>query len=306
MRKLALLMILVATPVSAKVVNVEFKFTPFVGDPAKADMVTTVEGQARVLLNGVPVVEQEVGSQQVPVLFDEREVAPAVWVPVDSIGPVLRKGRNTIRFEFEPKDAKAAYRAQLRWASVNDETTTTGDAAAGTATNQSGEGVDSRQATGKVAFDHDFVADFAVDRPWHHYPAVTALSDDDRKILTVMLESRLQAFKPDFAALYALLKSNPHVDVAAIRSARCVDKAYAAGVRMNVAPADQVEFVTTGGPAVVVRARSRELYRPEKPSSFEKIKGDEAQMCAGMALISAFPPRLVAVHAPSGAWELVP
>jgi hypothetical protein len=120
---LAVLMYVYTSLTSAAVINVEFKFTPFTGNAKQDEQVTTVAGKARVYLNNIFLAEQEVRQEKLPVLFEAREVAPSVWVPVASVGPALRRGRNTIRFDFEPGDAKASYRAQLRWAVVNDEAT---------------------------------------------------------------------------------------------------------------------------------------------------------------------------------------
>ena len=179
-----------STAAAAEVVNVEFKFTPFVGDPAKEDKVTTVAGTARVFLNGVPYAEQEVGAGEVPVMFDEREIAASVWVPTASCGPALRQGKNTIRIEFEPADAKAAYRAQLRWAYVMSESTEEGDDGRYAATNQAGEGVEEKEAKGNVIFEREFQADFAADLPWHHYPAVTPSTMRTSKALGALVAER--------------------------------------------------------------------------------------------------------------------
>lgn len=306
MRRLVLLLVLFSSTVaSAKVLNVEFEFTPFTGDPAKADRVQSVPGKARVFLNNIPVAEDDVEKREMLVLFDNHEVSPAVWVPVATLGPVVRRGKNVVRVEFEPTNAKLPYRAELRWATVNDQTTTTGDAGHGTATNQSGEGVESRQIKGKVVLEHEFVADFAADQPWHHYPAITALSDADKQSLAEMAARRTELFKPDFAALYTLLRQQPMLDIAAMRKAGCLEKAYAAGVRIAAAPAAKIQFATTGGSAVVLETAGGKLYAPTDPSRFQKIKGDDAQMCASVALFTAYPSRLVVVHSPSGAWEVV-
>jgi len=305
MRQLScILLLLLAAPSAAKVINVEFKFTPFVGDPAKVDHVTTVPGQARVVLNGLPIASQPVGKEEVPVMFEAREVAPAVWVPVESLGSMVRKGKNTIRFEFTPTDAQASYRAQLRWASVNDDATQQGGAGHGKATNQSDEGVDNKQGKGKVVFEREFVADFAADRPWHHYPSVDKLSDADQEQLSALVNARAAIFKPDFADLYALLKKNDKIDSAAVQKAKCLDRAYAAGIRIVPAPTDQVEVLITGGPAVVIAAKGGNLFVPENPSAFGKITDQGAQMCLSAALMAAYPPRLVAVKAPPGIWEV--
>lgn len=79
------LLLLWSSPASAGVLNVEFKFTPYTGDQ-KQDHVETVPGKAQVFINNVLMADQEVGKEMVPVLFDDREIAPAVWVPVESLG----------------------------------------------------------------------------------------------------------------------------------------------------------------------------------------------------------------------------
>lgn len=305
MRRFAvLLLVLWSSTAGAKVVNVEFKFTPFVGDPAKADHVETVEGHAAVFINSLPVAEQPVGKQEVPVLFEAREIAASVWVPVESLGPVLRKGKNIFRIEFQPTDPKAAYRAQLRWASVTDleaEETTGGKVQA---TNQSDEGVEDKSATGKLVLEREFVADFAEDLPWHHYPPVTQLTDADKEQLKTLVQKRAETFKPDFADVYAALKGSKTVNIARVKDAKCLDKAYAAGMRIAAAPADQIEFTTTGGAGVVLRSKSGQLFAPSDPTVFEKLQDDEMQMCVAVALFGVYPAQMAVVHAPSGAWEV--
>lgn len=290
---------------TAKVINVEFKFTPFVGDPVKNKTVETVPGTAVVYVNNVPIAEREVQQQEVPVLFEEREITAAVWVPVQSLGPVLRKGKNTIRIEFEPSDPKAPYRAQLRWASVTDQVAKTETSPGrATETNQASEGVDDRKAAGRVVFEREFVADFAKDLPWHHYPAVTSLSDDDRKALATIVKDRADAFKPDFTAAYRMLQGIPDIDVPGIKKMKCLPKGYAAGVRVGFLPVDQLDLVTTGNPEVVVRGKKGELFFPRDPSAFDRIKDDEVQRSVTMIFSLLYPPRLVVVRSASGKWEV--
>lgn len=307
MRKfLAVLLLCWPSFAMAGVINVEFEFTPFVGDPAKTDKVETVPGKAVVYMNNFPIAEKEVEKKEVPVLFEEREVAPAVWLPVQSLGPVVRKGKNRIRIEFEPSDPKAAYRAQLRWASVTDRTVKTEDATGRLReTNQSGEGVEDRKATGRVVIEREFVADFAKDLPWHHYPAVKALSDDDRKALTRIVKERTDLFKPDFADAYRLLEGNRNIDLAGIRKSQCLNQGYAAGVRVAAQPLDQLDFVLTGNPEVVVQSKTGAIFFPAEMSAFERIKEDEIQMCVIMVFSALYPPRLAAVRSVSGKWEVV-
>lgn len=305
MYKIPLLLILFWSSVaSAGVVNVEFKFTPYVGDPAKSDLVETVPGKARVFINNVLLAEQEVSKDNVPVLFDEREISPSVWVPANSLGAALRKGKNTIRIEFAPSDAKKPYNAQLRWLSVMDQSTEKSEGGRYEATNQSGEGREDKKTTGKVVLQREFVADFAADLPWHHYPPVASLSDEDKRSLALFVKKRADAFKPGFADIYALLGKDRHVNLDDLKKAKCLDKAYAAGIRVAAPDRNKLDFTMTGNPEVVVSLKDGAPLYPFDEKSFARIKGDEAQMCAAMALSMAFPPRLVVVRSPSGDWEV--
>jgi hypothetical protein len=305
MRALVILAFVLAPGlVTAKVLNVEFKFAPYVGD-AKEDKVTTVAGTAYVFLNNVPIGEQEVRKQEVPVMFDEREIASAVWVPVESLGPAVRRGKNTFRIEFEPTDRKVAYKAQLRWASVTDQVQEESAPGRYKGTNQADQGVEEKKATGKVSMERDFTGDFATDQPWHHLPAVDSLSDDDKQALAKLVEERVAWFAPDFASFYQALEQNPRLpdgQVGEIRKRKCLDAAHKAGVRITSAGAQNLDFLTTGGPEVVVRGRKGALYPPD-PKGFERIRGDEMQMCAGMALSLVYPNKLVAVRQ-DGAWKV--
>ncbi|GAM11781.1 hypothetical protein OR1_04099 [Geobacter sp. OR-1] len=305
MYKMALFLILLwVSPASAKVINVEFKFTPYVGDPVSSDKVETVPGNARVYINNVLLAEQEVRKDNVPVLFEERDIAPSVWVPASSLGAALRRGKNSIRIEFVPDDAKRPYNAQLSWASVTDQTIEKSEAGRYQATNQSGTGREDKRTTGKVVLQREFTAEFATDLPWHHYPPVTSLNDEDRKALAIMVQKLAEAFKPDFAYLYELLGRNPNMNPAEVKKAKCLDQAYAAGIRVAAPPLAQLDFVTTGNPEVVVSRKDAVPLFPFEESSFARIKGDDAQMCAVMAISVAFPPRLVVVRSPAGTWEV--
>jgi hypothetical protein len=305
MKNLAFVLWLLSSAlVDAAVLNVEFKFTPYTGD-TKNDQVDSVAGTARVVLNGVAVAEQPVSAQSLPVLFDAREIGPAVWVPVASLGPAVRKGKNSIRIEFEPADAALSYKAQLRWATVTDQTSRTESGEGQVSeTNQTGEGGEEKQGKGKIAFEREFTADFAQDLPWHHYPVITAVEDKDRQALADLVKARAEIYKPKFEAVYTLLAAKPGVEVPRVRKAKCLDAAYKAGVRVPAPPADQLEFGVSGNPEVVVRRKGGDLFTFD-PSQFQRIKGDDTQMCAGMVLEMVFPRQMVVVRNPAGAWEVV-
>lgn len=292
-----------ATLAGAKTVNVEFKFTPYTGDTV-ADHVETVPGTATVYLNGIVAAAQPIGKEEVPVLFDAREVGPAIWVPTASLAQLLRKGRNTIRIEFVP-EAATPYTAELRWAEVTDQVFEEERPGGGSATNQANEGVERKKATGKLVMEREFQADFAPEQPWHAYPPVTSLSEEDRQKILALVAERASWFAPDFAGIYGALARNEDIPVAKLREARCLDKVYAAGVRIGPPKAGTFDVVTTGGPAVVVQSKGEMLYDVDR-AALEKVKDEDVQMCAGIALAAVYQPRLVVVRAPDGTWQPVP
>ena len=304
MRTLLLLVACLLSPglVAAKVLNVEFKFTPYTGD-TKEDHVDSVPGKVTVTLNGVPIAEQTVEKQELPVLFDDREIAPSAWVTTEGLGSMLRKGTNTIRFEFAPA-VPGEYKAQLSWAEVTDQKRERNDAGSHKSTNQAGEGLENKTLSGPLVIERKFEAPFAVDQPWHHLPPVTSVSDEDRAALTAKVEERVDWFKPDFSAIYKSLAATPNVKLDEIRKRKCVEAAHKAGVKIAAVPSSQMEVVITGGPEVVIKAKQGPLYQPTG-NGLEKIKGDQMQTCAGMALMAVYPPRLVAVRTPNGNWEVV-
>lgn len=308
MRKISLLLLfLFCSPLAmGKVINVEFQFTPYTGDATNSDQVETVSGKALVFINNVLLAEQEVTQKTVPVLFEEREIAASVWVPVAGLGPRLRNGKNKIRIEFEPANTKAPYNAQFRWASVTDQKTEVENQDGRyRSTNQSDEGAETKQSTGKVVFEREFTADFATDRPWHHYAAVTTLTDEDKQRIATLIKDRANAFKPNFAAFYKLLKENEALPVEQIQKAKCVDKGYAAGIRISAPSADQLEVITTGNSEVVVQRKGGPLFDLGDRKFFERIKSENMQMCLGTAVYVAYPPRLAVVRMPSGEWQVV-
>lgn len=302
----ALVAVVVPSLAAAKVVNVELKFTPYTGDAAKADTVETVPGTAAIFLNGVLYGEQPVRQQMVPVKGEDGGMAPTVWLPVESLGPAVRKGKNTIRIEFTPSDLQTEYRGRLGWATVTDTDTRGAKDGEQTATNTTGVGKTEKGGQGKLVFEHEVTADFVPDAAWHHYPPVTKLGDEDKRKIAAIVLARVAAFQPDFADLYRVLESDQRLDVPKVKAAKCLDAAYAAGLRLDAPKAGELDFVTTGKPEVVVRRQGGgKLFLPADPSVFGKIEGDEVQVCAGIALSLAFPPKLAVVKDPDGTWKPV-
>jgi hypothetical protein len=224
---------------------------------------------------------------------------------MSSVGPVVRKGKNKLRIEFAPNDPAKTYRAQLRWASVMDETVEEAEPGSARATNQANEGVDDRKdVKGKAVFEREFTADFALDLPWHHYPPVASLSEEEKQKIAALLQARAEWFKPDFAALYKAIEENESLKVDDVRRAKCLETAYQAGVRVNAPQVGELEFITTGGPEVVVRRTTGTLFGLDE-KTLAPLKDEETQTCVGMVLSVIYPGRLVAVRKPDGAWAIV-
>lgn len=305
-RFLFLLALLACAPLAqAAVINYEFKFTPYTGD-LKDDHVQSVAGTARLFLNNVPLAEQPVGAESLPVIFDDREISPSVWLPVASLGARLHHGHNTVRIEFEPADAALAYHAQLSWAAVNDQSSET-SAGPGqvSATNQSGEGKEDQPAKGKIVLEREFDAPFAADQPWHHYPAPGALGDADKAALLALLKARAEAFKPKFEEVYTILSGMEGIKVGEMRKTRCLDKAYAAGMRVAAPAPGQVEFLPSGGPEVVLKGKGGSLYGIDLDLLRKKIKNEATQFCVGAVLGGVYGDSAAAVRDPVGSWKIV-
>lgn len=313
MRKLLLLWVgvlalLCGAAVQAKVLGVEFNFAAFTGDLAK-DKVELVPGKVVVFVNNVPVAQQDISKQSVPVIFDNREVGGAVWITAKSMGPSLRRGKNKLRVEFQPAGA-APYAMQLRWAFVTDQVkrTETGPGQ-GSATNQADEGADNRKGlTGKLVVEREFSADFPDDLPWHRYPPVTALTDADKQALAALVAARAQTFKPDFAAVYQMLDKasvpGMQLNVAGIKKSKVLDQGYAAGVRITAPAVDKIEFTLTGNPEVVLRGnKGADLY-PMDVAAIKRVKGEEARFGVGMVLSVLYPQQMVVVRDPAGQWQV--
>ncbi len=288
----------------AAVINMRFEFTPYLGDK-KQDQVETVPGMTRIFINNIFFTGKEIKKENVPVLFDTREMGTPVLFGADSLGPSLRKGKNKIRIEFEPTDPQLAYRAQLQWTSVSDQIREEKKGNKTLVTNQTDEGTDDKPSKGKVVLEREFSADFAIDLPWHHYPPITVLSDEDKNALAALVKARIEAFKPNFSALYPLLKSKQGVDMAEVQKSKCLEKLYTAGVRIAMPTADQLDIVINGTPEVSIRGKNDyHLYHPTDLKAFKRMDKKDAWDCSRV-LHLFYPPNAAAVRSPAGAWEMV-
>jgi hypothetical protein len=148
------------------------------------------------------------------------------------------------------------------------------------------------------------MADFALDLPWHHYPAVKDLSESDKQNIAALLKTRADWFQPDFSALYKAIEENDSLKVDDVRSTHCLEAAYKAGVRVDAPAVADLNFATTGGPEVIVTRKTGTLFGLDE-KTFAAVKDEGTQMCAGMVLASVYPGRMGFVRKPDGAWETV-
>src|SRR5262249_8451652 len=154
-----------------------------------------------------------------------------------------------------------SYQSRLQWNEVTDKVTQ-GQSRDGspTSTNRGGQGMETKKSQGKVVLEREFSGDFATEQPWHKYPPVGALNDEDKQKLAALVTDRADGFKPKFDAIYKIVEAKPELQVGEIRKIGCLEKAYAAGVRVPVPAAADLEFATTGSAVVIVARKSGWLY----------------------------------------------
>lgn len=300
----ALALAAAAPPAIAEVVSIEFRFTPFVGDPATMDQVHTVPGMVRMLVNRVPYAEQDIPATAASVRTGDREVEPSVVFPAHLCGPALRKGTNTFQIEFYPEDGEQIYRAQLRSVVVTGPATHHAKGKEGAAPEGSAALID-KDAKGWLTLERDFIADFAADLPWHHNPPIKSLNLKDLESLRALVRERLAAFEPDFARVYAMMEGKEGIDVAKVKEMKCLDAAYAAGVRMAAPDDHNIDFLLSGNPEVMIRAKDGLLYRPADPATINTITDPAMRSCLETAIAAAFPARFAVVRNAAGGWEIV-
>lgn len=294
---LPVLLAAVPTDALAGTVGFELSFAPFTGDLA-ADAVAAVPGTVSVWLDGIFVAEQPVAAEELMVLFDAREVSPALWLPTSSHTELLHPGENHYRLVFTPDDPATPYTAQLRWASVSDVTREERRDGALRGTNLATQGLENREATGSVTFEGTFLADWATAQPWHAWPAVDTVTPADRTWIAMLLAQRTSWFLPPFEILHGQLKRTRGIDAAHIRKARCLEAAWKAGLRITAAPAESLEIETTGTAVVVLRG---EPYRANR-EVLGDIHDPEKAFCAAVALGAIYAPPVRLVRRADGFW----
>ena len=90
-----------------------------------------------------------------------------------------------------------------------------------------------------------------------------------------------------------------------MKKAKCLENAYKVGIRIKAPTLEQLEAVVSNSPELLLQGKGGSPLHPFNRVAFEKIKGDENQMCAAMALFTLYPPRLIVVRTPAGKWEVV-
>ena len=296
--------------VTARPLNVEFKFTPYLPPAKNAEKVTTVEGVAALELNGVPLAEETLEAKSALVMAQKEEgieVVPAFWINALQLQPLLRRGDNLLRLTFTPKNGAKPYRSQFVWTVIEDQTTTS-TTATGTqlTTNHGAEGREDRAVSGPVTVQKAFQAPFARVEPWHAAPAVTALTPADRAAILELLRQRAALFSPNFEAAYRFLAS---LDMPQVRRLACLEAGYATGMRV-AAPADaDLKLITTGSPVVVARGVGDFLmsfpHQPGMAKRYGALPNDQG-FCLAITFNMLFPKRMLLVKGMDGQWQILP
>jgi hypothetical protein len=284
--RLVIIAVIAAATGSAEIVNAEFGFDMYTGDRSKQSKLKAVPGRMRVFFNDISFRNQKSFDRELAVMSGNIMSGNGIFV--SRAGPIIRKGKNSIRVEFEATDSNVEYNATLAWTFSNYD--------------QSGvsktDGTDTKTGKGKITITKEFTAPFAEDLPWHHYPSVQTLTETDKQSIAAVLQTLADAFKPNFAPIYARIGS----EAAEIRGMGCIENAYAQGVRMRAASLDQLTFDLTGTPEVTVRGKGVRLFVPNDAKFWDKVNND---ICLMTMFDSAFASVLHVVKSPAGVWQIV-
>ncbi len=207
---------------------------------------------------------------------------------VSRSGPIIRKGKNSIRVEFEATDSTVEFKATLAWMFSNYDQSRVSKT----------EGADTKAGKGKITITREFTAPFVEDLPWHHYPPVQSLTETDKLSIAALLQTLANAFKPNFARVYARIGP----EAAEIRSMGCIENAYARGIRMRAASLDQLAFEVAGTPEVAVRGKGVRLFVPNDARFGDKVNND---VCLMTLFDTAFASILHVAKSPTGVWQIV-
>lgn len=315
---LAPVLITTPAPVTARPLNLEFKFTPYLPPAKDADKVTTVEGVVELELNGVPMLNQPLESKSA-LLMDSNEegieVFPAVWINALELQPQLRRGDNLLRLTFTPKNGAVPYRSQFIWTMIEDQTSTSTTARGSeVTTNHGAKGREDREARGPVTVQKAFQAPFAKVEPWHAAPAVTTLTPADRAAILELIRQRAALFSPDFEAAYRFLGSFPKdqgitLDMPEVRRLGCLEAGYATGMRVAAPAEADLRLVTTNSPVVVARGTGEFLMSfPDQPGMAERYEAlpNDKGFCLVISFNMLFPKQLLLVKGVDGQWQILP
>ncbi|MFN5221629.1 MAG: hypothetical protein ACK5FE_12105 [Cyanobacteriota bacterium] len=296
-----------SSPALAEVLNLEFGFTAFRGDPATADRVPTVAGKAELEINGLPLLEKELEADQAMVLFAERRLSPGLWLPMESFRRLLRRQGNSLVLRFTPRQVGAPYSAQLSWNSVEDSVSqrrqVEGNRVRLEATNETDRGSERRDSRGPVEFRRSFDAPFADEQPWQSQPPIQTIQPADRSAILALVRARRDLYAADMTAAYRLLEGFPGLDAAVLRQQGCLEQAWRQGVRVKPLQGESLQLLPTGGPVVVVRPGRGELFPLQVPPGMVDRLSLEQTLCVSGALVGLLPPWMGFVQDGQGGWR---
>ncbi|MBI2265000.1 MAG: hypothetical protein HYU64_07490 [Armatimonadetes bacterium] len=293
-----------------KTLNLEFNFGAYVRDSNDKSQVLCVPGEIILRVNDAFVYKTETTGEPLTSTF-ENEVSLPLAGNVLSLGPVVRKGPNKLVFEFIPRDSSMEYEIELRFSRVMDqaklERTSGGTFQGG---NLSALEAIHNNEKGRVAIEKTVDADFAQDRPWHHYPPVSSLTEGDRKALLSALKGKADLFSiGNFPKLIQELKAGtqfqatPEVQKLLRKGLEKYLKRHKA---LNLLSLEKMEFLLTGRQEVLILRKGEEGFLVNlDPDDAAKagLTMDEGSVLAGA--VAQFFWKTAYARNPQGLWERV-
>jgi hypothetical protein len=293
----------------AALINHELNFSPYQGELSQSTAVPSMAGRITVSVNGIPIRDELLETQQLSLGIFGDMPPPVVWLPMHVNGRFLSQRDNLVQLRFIPTDGRRPYTAWFRWHGVSDQSEKREELQSDgtmllTSTNVVDLEEERSQLSGEFLVERSFDAPWVTPRPWQNNAPIRQLSQADELGLRALVQERRRVFETDLNAAYGEIPSDSGVDVTALKQNRCLEMARE-GVRLQDADGSQIRLRTTGGPVVVAEGSNGELF----PRSFTPGFGDklslEKVMCVTTALALALPRWMLFVKDPAGRWQSI-